>query len=469
MGRIPQSVGALVESFGPELERVLAENSSDMTTIALVEKLEEVGLFTSFDPMAHLPSELTNVEIVALFGCTWKQWSNWVYASMDGYLRANGERRLAPFHELLPPASDGSKCRKTACRSSIGIRALMSAGKTFRNCKPPVFPEHTVQAFKEFLRSAASNLLGGAVTKKKAAKPAPVPADRWPLGVPQDYHALQAEYGDFIAGRVRKFNKIGRNFEDLLGDVWLRLMKANILEKFARSANKRLPPTMTGQQASEYLGVPFPVWTNAFKRYRSKAKTGPYRHRPYWMPEPIEGDVMSPEAVYHTVDIEDLRDMVGLPDNHLFEKVLESKRPRPTNYGFKAYLTRAIYNHMCNIFRSVDRHHKERVMNPGLALRRQSDGSYHRVTAVDESSAWETQLVDAMSMDQEVMLAIVAKIHRAGIDPHSDDGMDMLKQIGSMHARVGEEVLNLMGKGMSLQQAIKAQKRASFRRVAATA
>lgn len=111
-------------------------------------------------------------------------------------------------------------------------------------------------------------------------------SSEWPEGLPRNYKELvESEYGAYIAKQVVRYNQVKRNFEDLLQAIWLKLVEADVLSKFAARARSTTPPTMTVLDACGYLGIPFERWSVVVEASNSLRRK--YSKRPI----PISGKV----------------------------------------------------------------------------------------------------------------------------------------------------------------------------------
>lgn len=252
----------------------------------------------------------------------------------------------------------------------------------------------------------------------------------WPEGVPHNYEELVRDWGDFIAARVKHFNKVERNFEDLLQDVWMRLMNAKFLERFVGSAAARLPTTMTAEQAIVYLGVTWKQWEHVLRRNTADEEK--------WAPKPIgfhgqlaEGEeipLLSRQAVFLTEEIKILDEI-----DPWRTRPNERKRPTITARGFKAYLTQAIRNHFANFCRTRNRKYKDTLLNPTAVVVTDLDqpaAGYHlSSTEIESVGGWEANVVALMLGDDDA-LSVKHEIERQftsrGIDPTSPQGQDVL-------------------------------------------
>lgn len=292
----------------------------------------------------------------------------------------------------------------------------------------------------------------------------------WPEGVPRSYEELFRDWGDFIAARVKHFNKVERNFEDLLQDVWMRLMNAKFLERFVGSAAARLPTTMTAEQAVEYLGVTWKQWEHVLRRNTADPDK--------WAPKPVgyrgqlaEGQeipLLSRLAVFVTEEIKVLDEI-----DPWRTRPNERKRPTITARGFKAYLTQAIRNHFANFCRTRNRKYKDVLLNPAAVIvtdRDQPAAGYHlSSTEIESVGGWEANVVALMLGDEEALSIkheIEVQFASRGIDPTSEQGQEVLDFIihstsfdgAGLSPRDERKAINAV-----FQEAFRAQERAAQR------
>lgn len=258
----------------------------------------------------------------------------------------------------------------------------------------------------------------------------------WPEGVPHNYDELFRDWGAYIAKTVARFNKVHRNYEDLVQDIWLRLMNAQFLERFVDSAAARLPKEMTAEEACTYLGVTWKQWECLMRRNHADADK--------WAPTPVgyrgegvhpikEGvfPLLSKLTVFKTGEIQALHEV-----DPWRNRPNERKRPTITARGFRAYLTQAVRNHFANFCRTRNRKYKECLLAPTAVMVTdlgQPAAGYHRSKAdVDAIGGWETNIVALMLGDEEA-LSIKHEVERQfskrGVDPTSGTGQEVLDYI----------------------------------------
>ena len=249
----------------------------------------------------------------------------------------------------------------------------------------------------------------------------------WPVEpkFPKDYGELEKKYGAFVAVQVNRHNKVGRNVQDILQEIWSKLCSSRFLEKFLLSAAKRYPVHMTGEEACAYLGINFHTWLWFHGQFRKNPEEAPL-----WMPSPVEGGIYSKKALYYTEDIfilEEIRDEIG----RSMKPVRARKRPLLSIHGFKAYLARSIHNYFANWCRGQDRHYKESLLAPSTFLKKLSNGEYKCRSSYsdDPPAAWEDSLPDQVEVSQEDLIDAASWMNKKGIDPQSDLGIRVIELI----------------------------------------
>ena len=255
----------------------------------------------------------------------------------------------------------------------------------------------------------------------------------WPTdeSFPKDYKDLEDKYGAFVAQQVSRNNKIGRNVQDILQEIWQRLCASQFLEKFVASAAKRYPVHMTCQEACDFLGINTHTWMWFQHQFNKNPDS-------LWMPEPIEGGKFSKKALYYTDEIFILEEIREERPRSL-KQVRTRRRPPLSIYGFKAYLARAIHNHFANWCRGQARHCKESLLPPATFLKSLSSGEFRCRSSYsdDPPGSWEHTLPDQLDLDPGDAIDAAKWMREKGIDPQSEKGI---------------KVLELVSKGFSVDQ-----------------
>lgn len=279
----------------------------------------------------------------------------------------------------------------------------------------------------------------------------------WPEGIPRTNAELFREGGEwqkFILNKLRSFNKVGRNLRDLYQDICLRLIAANVLEKFVKKACTRLPAEMTAEEMCAYLGIPYKTLEYMHWRYDNPTKAR-QDQVPVWMPTPIRGGRYSKKGIYARADVIDLDHLMDKPGSGCKRKNGMARRMTfaPTGDGFKTYLGQAVHNHFANYCRTVSRKEKENLLPGSAVVSSHTDGSYHVSTSFEDNSSWEANLVDpvmhedALEARMDFVKHFCEACEEAGLDA-SVIGDYMLGQTvtATEDAITGIEILEYMAK-----------------------
>jgi DNA-directed RNA polymerase specialized sigma24 family protein len=222
----------------------------------------------------------------------------------------------------------------------------------------------------------------------------------WPTGVPKDYTALAKDYEKFVVTRLKRHNKIKRNFEDILGAVWLRLIEVRVLHMFVEPTARTLPETMTVTEAIAFLGLDEVRWFLL-------------AHRPKMRIKILSGTgLFDMKAAIATADVLRLDKACVKAGIERGRKV----RPALTARGFRAYLERAIRNAYINYCRTQSRRYKEQLLCPQAMLSRQSSGVFRQVTELEGGSSWEANMAAAVVLDEESRLDLIREVRRSGTE-----------------------------------------------------
>ena len=253
----------------------------------------------------------------------------------------------------------------------------------------------------------------------------------WPETVPRNYDELFRNYKDFIEKKVKSYNKVDRNLEDLLQEIYLKLIHSDILTKFVNRSADTLPESIPAEEAIQWLGM---SWTQFHTALRRAGRFIPKK-----------GKLFSKKAVFYSADIEQLDEAAKLVKRHFPRRLVHVQ-----GLGFKAYLTQAIHNHFANFCRTRARKYKDLLL-PSTAILTPTTSGYAHVGHNLEAFDWESRLV-AMAINDEDLLSVVETVDREfaanDIDPSSDRGV---------------ELLDYMADGRTLREAIQTQERAEIR------
>lgn len=268
------------------------------------------------------------------------------------------------------------------------------------------------------------------VVERPIPQPAIVPEkqEAWPRGLPRTFEGMTSQYGAYLFDQVKRISpiKTSDELDDVCQEIWLKLMNAKVLEKFASTALSKLPSTMTYPQALRFLGV-------THQDFQAAVLAAPFALKP------VQGVEMDEASLYSTAQLQTL-DISGLLPE---VRDLDRCRPEATERGFKTYLTRAVKNHFKNILRYRGRKHKERGLDGSTLLAADSSGVYTKAAVLEESGSWEDSVADLSEMPMEAMCDLVSEIRRHGLDVTSELGMAVLDQV----------IANTK-KGMTLREAL---------------
>jgi hypothetical protein len=292
--------------------------------------------------------------------------------------------------------------------------------------------------------------------------------------VPQSFTELQQQYGPLIHKLLCKYNKIERNMEDLHSHVWMKLLEANLLERFEEHVQRQAPKVLTAIEACDFLGVSWKQWTVAMSAYHKGTVVKDIlglptkrRKKGRWMPTPINIDAVrynSKDAMFAFDDIIQLSLDERAPDGTIRRafkvmgrqidsegNVVAETRPEGcakfpdvpvTKAQFRNYLTMAVLNHYANFCRTEARRHKERPHTPPAYLRDDAD-----------APAWESTLPDTSHADVDTMMALAEARKMLSETLHECvDGVTLCKPIEEHET----EVFAMLEEGASLMQALRA-------------
>ncbi len=294
--------------------------------------------------------------------------------------------------------------------------------------------------------------------------------------IPSTYDELQKQYGKLIYKLLLKYNKVERNFEDLHGYVWLKILEAQLLERFEDHIQRQTPKVLTALQACDLLGVSWRQWSTAMWSYH-KGDPDRYdkkgnilsRKRGRWMPTPInilEFQARGLAGYSAKTALFDFEDIIRLAsDEKRFKNgkirkafrfmgrgilegiVVSDDRPEgsaklpevsTTATQFRNYLAMAVLNHYANFCRTEKRKHKERPSSPPPSME-------------DDAPSWESTIPDrqATEMDAMVALSEAREMLSHTLLEHMD-GVPSCKAVED-HAAM---MFGMLDKGTSLVQAL---------------
>jgi hypothetical protein len=297
--------------------------------------------------------------------------------------------------------------------------------------------------------------------------------------IPKNYNELQKQYGALIYKLLFKYNKVERNMEDLHSYVWVKLLEANLLDRFNDYVLRQTPKVLSALECCDLLGVSWGQWITAMWSYHkgdplTYDKNGAIlsRRQGRWMPTPINlaefqarglAGYSAKSALFAFSDIIQLsldekrfksgklRGAFRLMGREVdpLGQVLGDDRPEGliklpdihvTKAQFRNYLTMAVLNHYANFCRTAERRHKERPYTPPAYL------------SEDDAPSWEATLPDLQSSDADTVLALSEARQMLSTTLHEClDGIVSCKPVAEHES----EVFSMLENGSTLMQALR--------------
>jgi hypothetical protein len=306
------------------------------------------------------------------------------------------------------------------------------------------------------------------------------------------YAEFYRQYEDVVLKALQKHNKFTRNFEDLVGRVWLdftgNASGIGLLEKFFAQASDSQPDlgaTITGAEIAEKLGITWdcwrtaiwrhelgaPVWENGEKLRDAKGKVirkksvGPDFPKPQpgtgthqaktavylraeiaaWYEEDFDAEREAKKAMRAKREQEHLAASVKGP--RAKKKSVEKARPetatrrwwwtvdvaKATPKHFANYLKKSILHRFVNFCRTEDRRHKERVWDTFPDQR----------SAFEDPAPWEDRLES--KSDQEERAEIGLLIRRLQATPAAPHVEALLIAMYDEHITIYQAIEKLEG------------------------
>ncbi len=444
---VPSDYRELLELYRPLLEAAATKRGLKVSEV--VDELCKAKLIEGFDIESSILTVFSFEEAARFLGLSNAEWKAILKKT------CSTRNRGVPWSFVRPHTDEGNFVQ--ANNFDVGFWGpciLNISDFMFDHDVPRVRPESAkvVSAFRRRLGWFLSRVkeVQGSTVAVAAVSPLPVAPVvvakpeasivEWPKDLPSTYPELQKMYGTYIFDQVRRVSRIQTEaeLEEVNQQVWLKIVESDVIGSFMEAARTKLPRTLTVNEVVGYLGITAVQWTNAVAYHLRKKSS--------WMPKPVKGTMFSKDALFLTEDIQTLdesgflKDRRGEPRQH----------PEVTGRGFKSYLTAAVKNHFKNMLRTRSRRHKERVLDPKMALASDVSGMFHKVTTIEDAGSWEENLTDDTSMDvpMEDLIDLADRFREHGVDPNSEQGL---------------EVIDLMTRGHTLRGAIKAQSRLNSR------
>jgi hypothetical protein len=234
--------------------------------------------------------------------------------------------------------------------------------------------------------------------------------------IPKDYNELQKQYGKLIRKILVRYSKIKSRrdlLEDLHSYVWLKIIEAELIDRFGEYIQKQTPKVFTALEVCDFLGISWYQWATAMWSYHRGGK------KCFLMPTPINIEEFQVQDrsgcsaktalfAYDDIILLTLDSPFRLMGREIREGVVVGpERPegylkypevRATGLQFQNYLVRSVLNHCSNFFRNLKRRHKERPVTPSVCAA--------------EDFIWEATLVDTnkVAADSKVALEEAKRI-----------------------------------------------------------
>jgi DNA-directed RNA polymerase specialized sigma24 family protein len=285
----------------------------------------------------------------------------------------------------------------------------------------------------------------------------------WPEDIPRNYKEMEKQYGGFVAATLRKYNKVNRNFSELLAHIWMRLIHVDVIGKFMASVAEKMPRTMTATEACHLLGVTFGQWRTKMWAYHvgdPVIRNGRMvcRKQGGWMPTPINAEIFlkktngksngysSKNAIFASEDIMKLASDEhelkngGVRGPFAKQGPLNLPQLKATKGHFQAYLARTIHSNFANWCRTDERKYsKDRPM----FLRTDEEG---------EESNWEANLADPRSSGQETTAMVSEACKRLSTTLYSAmEGVPSCKPVEEHET----EMFELLEDGYTLPEVVR--------------
>jgi DNA-directed RNA polymerase specialized sigma24 family protein len=248
----------------------------------------------------------------------------------------------------------------------------------------------------------------------------------WPAGVPRNYDEMYQTWGKYVSNLIGRYNKVDRNFEELVQWIWEKLLQSNLLEKYVDRLYDS-QETVSNFEACQFVGLAWsverigpdgkkrmdrgPWYKRMWRCYcgepmgrKGNIPLGPdgqrLRKKSGWMPKIVKGTWASKEALLLRSDVIKFKEQLDEERMEaalegkvlrIWQSIGESKIPIPasTDANFAGYLRRAVRNHFCNFVRHKERKEKERLHDHFF--------TFTNRLAQNEGAQWEDLLVDERS------------------------------------------------------------------------
>lgn len=284
--------------------------------------------------------------------------------------------------------------------------------------------------------------------------------------IPCDYTELWRDYAKFVANLLRKYNKVGRNHEEVLSHNWEKLVQSRMLEKYRAFVTEKMPKTMTAVEACSFLGISFGQWRTAMWAFHmgdpiyNKDKIEVRRRRGHWMPTPLNAEAFLAKSGGKSngysakTAILDTDDLILLTVNEKLMKNGSVRGPffkqgplnvpgiKVTKGHFSSYLAKCVHNNFMNWLRTKARKHQERPHDTFAEFRGYGDNPV----------AWEATIEDPHGARQEARTACSEALRKLSESLHqSMEGVPSCKPVAEHET----EMFDLLEQGIPLQDVMR--------------
>ncbi len=291
--------------------------------------------------------------------------------------------------------------------------------------------------------------------------------EAWPEGVPHTTEEMLQTHGAYVSNLLRKYNKVGRNYEELHSYVWQRLVELNVIQLYMENVDDKMQSTMTALEACAVLGVSFGQWHTKMWAYHKgdpvirgtgKNRRIICRRLGGWMPTPVNLDdfhakglkgYTAKTALFETDDIARLMmmerelkngDVVGPFNKRVSVPQITKLKLKATKGHFQSYLARTIYTNFLNWCRTYRR--KWALDQP----RKLPTDTEH------EEHDWEVNIPDPSGTRQETVAVLKQAYTRLSETLYeSMEGVESCKPV----AQYEIQMFDLLEQGITLPEVVK--------------
>jgi hypothetical protein len=386
MAGIPQNYSELKALHGGWLEEEARKIGCSLDY--LISELERLQTLERFDSSRHLPRAMSHTETINYLGLSPHQWFRLTQMTL----------RDPDWTEVRPNLVEGVRlCSRQTIYwgpDIVRIESRIHLSRLPRRTR--ILPGAVLEAFCRHVRIRLFLVW------------------KWPSGLPKNNTQVVSSYGGFVKSLVAKMTRAcGESLNEFVQDVWCRLLSAKCLDRYVDAIKVRPSRTVGVAEILSALSITRIQWRQAL--WKSK------RDPTYWIPRPVEGRLFSLKARYLVLDIETLaKSSYFVRDFSPKAPLWVAKQDNSIIQGFRSYLSRAVINHLKNVFRTRDRRHKERPLS-GDALVVLTDQGTHETRLEDSSSSWDQQFADREDIPSDVYLSAIEEVqNRVGCERLED-------------------------------------------------